>query len=282
MSNSLLREARNRRPSSFLLLPLFLCAASSGLAESPASPEHRERALVVRRVVVQAAREVGAPQTGNAARELLEAGLAGRIVQALGDGANEYLSAELFPHNVGAHVDFEDGATGQGFRRTVFRRDFHHNGIRLLIHRSREGSGYEMETYQIGGGIGVRMDSVRIGEASLALAPAVQLMSVRPRLGETFTTTPDGVHPGSGNRMTWSCRTVAIELLDLEDGSVVPSVAVQVEVEDAVDGTRLASYRVWYGDNMSIARRRGELFGVSVDELSLSTSGRSSPPCRPA
>jgi hypothetical protein len=181
-------------------------------------------------------------------------------------GANDYLAAELFPHNRGAYVRFEEEASGRGFRRTLFRRDFHHNGIRLLVHRSRQDDEYDFETYQIGGGIGVRLDSVEFGEYSMDLAPAVQLMSVRPRLGETFTTTPQAVHPGTGNPLTWTCRTVAIELLDLEDGNTVPSVAIEVEVRDEVRAMRLAHYRVWFGDNMGIAKRRGDFFGVDVDE----------------
>lgn len=183
-----------------------------------------------------------------------------------GASANDYLAAELFPHNRGAYVPFEDHASGRSFRRTLARRDFHHNGIRLLIHRSREEGGQDFETYQIGGGIGVRLDSVEVGHWSMALEPAVQLMSVRPRLGETFTTTPAALHPETGNPLTWTCRTVAIELLDLEDGSTVPSVAVEVDVRDEVRVLRLAHFRVWFADNMGIARRRGDFFGTALDE----------------
>lgn len=241
-----------------LLVGCWILAAP-GPALAADAPTH-----AIRDVLAHAGLVSAHPSAPEVLRDLLEGGLAADLAAASREGANEFLAAELFPHNRGAYVEFRDGPAS--FRRTLARRDFHHNGIRLLVHRSREGAGYDFETYQIGGGIGVRQDSVAIGEDALSLEPAVQLLGVRPRLGDTFSTTPAALHPATGRRMTWTCRTVALELLDLEDGDVVPSVAVETRVTDAGEGTELARFRTWYGDNMAIARRQGDFFGTPLDE----------------
>lgn len=249
--------------------PLLASACLAlGAALACAAPPSSAPAL--RRVLSQAARVSARPLATQVVEDLLTWGVAERLAEAAGEGsANRVLAAELFPHNVGAFVEFVD-AQGASFRRTVYRRDFHHNGIRLLVHRPWGGGGYDLETYQIGGGIGVRLDSVKVGSERLRLSPAVQLMSVYPQLGEVFTTTPAAPHPQTGRPMRWTCRTVALELLDLPDGTTVPSVAVEAAVRDVGTGAELARYRTWFGDNMSVARQRGDVFGRAVDERATS------------